>query len=50
MPDLNSQHERFSGHGRDGVQSGIVCVEGGKAGTDDDFLEGVDDFVVESCE
>jgi hypothetical protein len=50
MPDLNSQHEMVSGHGRDGVQSGIVGVEGGEAGTDDDFLEGVDDFVVESCE
>ena len=50
MPDLNSKHEGLSRHGGDGVGSGIISTSGGEAGIDDDFVEGVDDLVVEGDE
>ena len=47
VPDLNPEHKRLSRHGGDGVGDGIVGAGGGETGVDDNFFEGVDDFVVE---
>ena len=50
MPDLNSKHKGFSRHSRDSIRSGIVSIDCWEAGADDNFVKGVNDFVVEGDE